>query len=65
MQPTDINRYFYFLVRSTDGTEQMGWTTWNDVSGSVGTKNVKFTTGDKENYYIYWGNPRRGRVFLR
>ncbi|MEK4472936.1 RHS repeat domain-containing protein [Paenibacillus sp. FSL R7-0048] len=55
MQPTDINRYFYFLVRSTDGTEQLGWTTWNDVSGSVGTKNVKFTTGDKENYYIYWG----------
>ncbi|MDF9845248.1 MULTISPECIES: RHS repeat domain-containing protein [unclassified Paenibacillus] len=55
MVPNDSSRYFYFLARSQDNTEDKGWTTWNDISGSSGSKVITFTTGAKENYYLIWG----------
>ncbi|WP_039832722.1 RHS repeat domain-containing protein, partial [Paenibacillus sonchi] len=55
MQPTDSNRFFYFSARGIDNTEVKGWTSWNDVTGTQGTKTVTFTTGDQTNYYLFWG----------
>ncbi|MFF2911161.1 hypothetical protein [Paenibacillus sp. NPDC057934] len=49
------NRFFYFLARSTDVKDDQGWTVWNDSSGSVGSKTITFTTGNKDNYYLIWG----------
>ncbi|MEK3794170.1 RHS repeat domain-containing protein [Paenibacillus sp. FSL R7-0204] len=51
----DSNRYFYFLARSTDNAEDKGWTTWNEASGSKGSRTVTFTTSNKDNYYLIWG----------
>ncbi|MBP2114947.1 RHS repeat domain-containing protein [Paenibacillus silagei] len=55
MGPVDSNRYFYFLARSTDNTQDKGWTTWNDANGTRGSRTVTFTTANKENYYLIWG----------
>ncbi|MNO23563.1 hypothetical protein D3C76_133670 [compost metagenome] len=55
MQPEDINRYFYFTARGIDNAELKGWTTWSDSTGTKGTKTVTFTTGNEENYYLFWG----------
>ncbi|MEK4043349.1 RHS repeat domain-containing protein [Paenibacillus sp. FSL H8-0048] len=55
MGPVESNRYFYFLARSTDNTQDKGWTTWNDANGSRGSRTVTFTTANKENYYLIWG----------
>lgn len=55
MQPNDNNRYFYFSGRGMDNTEMKGWTIWNDVTGTKGMKTVTFTTGDQDNYYLFWG----------
>ncbi|UQZ32255.1 hypothetical protein C2I18_01055 [Paenibacillus sp. PK3_47] len=64
MQPQDPNRFFYFLARSTDGKEDKGYTTWNDVSGSTGIRTMTFTTGNKENYYLIWGIHAGGSLSL-
>ncbi|QUL56312.1 RHS repeat protein [Paenibacillus tritici] len=55
MVPTGNHRYFYFLARSTDHTEDKGWRDWNTISGTRGSQVVTFTTGNKENYYLIWG----------
>ncbi|UQZ32254.1 hypothetical protein C2I18_01050 [Paenibacillus sp. PK3_47] len=55
MMPEDLNRHFYFFVRGMDNVEVLGWTTWNDATGTKGKKTVTFTTGNQENYYLLWG----------
>lgn len=55
MDKADDKRFFYFLARSTDMKEDKGWTTWNDSSGSAGSKTITFTTGNKDNYFLIWG----------
>ncbi|OKP89741.1 hypothetical protein A3848_13185 [Paenibacillus sp. P32E] len=64
MQPADLNRYFYFSVRGIDNTEVKGWTRWNDTAGTKGLKTVTFTTGDQDNYYIFWGIHGGGALSL-
>jgi hypothetical protein len=64
MSLTDQDRYFYFLARSTDNTEDKGWTTWNNSSGSKGTRTITFTTGNKDNYYLIWGIHGGGALSL-
>ncbi|WP_019909765.1 RHS repeat domain-containing protein [Paenibacillus sp. HW567] len=64
MEPAGANRCFYFLARSTDDSEDKGWTTWNEVSGNKGTRTVTFTTGNKENYYLIWGIYKGGALSI-
>lgn len=64
MAPADSNRYFYFLARSTDNAEDKGWTTWNEASGSKGSRTVTFTTSNKDNYYLIWGIHAGGALSL-
>nr|WP_269847393.1 RHS repeat domain-containing protein [Paenibacillus sonchi] len=54
VQPIDSNRLFYFSAHGIDNTEVKGWNSWNDVTGTQGTKSVTFTTGDQTNYYLFW-----------
>ncbi len=64
MQPEDINRHFYFFARGIDNVEVIGWTSWNEISGTKGTKTVTFTTGNQDNYYLLWGIRNGGALSL-
>lgn len=55
MDSTNANRYFYFSARGLDDIETKGWTTWNSAAGTKGVETVTFTTGNQENYYLFWG----------
>jgi YD repeat-containing protein len=64
MDVSNNSRFFYFVGRSGDGSEEIGNTIWSDTSGNVGSKTITFTTGNKENYYIYWGIHGGGALSL-
>ncbi|MEK5029758.1 RHS repeat domain-containing protein [Paenibacillus sp. FSL M7-1046] len=64
MVPTGSDRRFYFLARSTDNTDDKGWTAWSDASGNKGRKSITFTTGNKENYYLIWGIFKGGALSI-
>ncbi|MBH5320949.1 RHS repeat protein [Paenibacillus sp. GSMTC-2017] len=49
------NGYFYFMARSTNKAEDKGVLTWQDTTGTLGTKTIKFITGDQDSYYLMWG----------
>ncbi|WP_028594350.1 hypothetical protein [Paenibacillus assamensis] len=68
VEPPDVSKAgrYYFLVRSTDNdvSADRGWTTWHAETGTVDTKTVYFTTGNKENYYLLWGIHSGGALSL-
>jgi hypothetical protein len=58
------NYIFYFLARSAENTEDKGWTYRRDPICTKGTQTVTYTTGDSDDYYIYWGIHGGGTLSL-
>ncbi len=71
VEPPSADGYYFFYARTNSGFDKdkgfvndKGFTKWTDVAGATGTKKIRFTLDDFNDYYLIWGIHKQGALSI-
>jgi hypothetical protein len=71
VEPPSADGFYYFVARSNSVFDKdkgfvhdKGFTKWSDIAGATGTKKIRFTLDDFNDYYLIWGIHKQGALSI-